>query len=370
MKVLILADPGSTHTVKWIRSLSLQGIEIFLFGLNDYIHKDYTGLKNFYIFSAKLNKEIFSLPETALFKLSYLKSYPKIRKIISEFKPDILHAHYASSYGLLAALTNFHPTILSVYGSDVFSFPRTNIFSSSVFKFNLSRVDRILSTSYIMAEETKKYTSKKVDVIPFGIDLNKFKHFSDYNCRPEASFIIGTVKSLETIYGIEYLIEAFKIIKDKYSQVDIRLLIVGEGSLEMKLKELCKKFQIEQYVEFTGRISFEKLADYYNQMDVAVFLSQSESFGVAVLEASACEIPVVVSNVGGLPEVVENNITGFVVEKENPAAAASAIEKLLLEPNLRKQMGENGRKRVEKFYDWDDNVEQMINLYSNILNLS
>ena len=98
MKVLILADPGSTHTIKWIRSLTLKGIEIFLFGLTDYINENYAGLKNFYISSSKIDKEIFSLPETALSKLSYLKSLPKIKKIIKEFKPDIVHAHYASSY--------------------------------------------------------------------------------------------------------------------------------------------------------------------------------------------------------------------------------------------------------------------------------
>ncbi|MEJ2618117.1 MAG: glycosyltransferase family 4 protein, partial [Ignavibacteriaceae bacterium] len=121
-------------------------------------------------------------------------------------------------------------------------------------------------------------------------------------------------------------------------------------------------------VEFTGRIPSEKVAAYYNQMDVAVFLSKNESFGVAVLEASACGLPVVVSDVGGLPEVVENNITGLIVEKENHLAAAEAIEKLLLEPDLRNKMGANGRKRVEKFYNWDDCVDQMINIYSDILN--
>ena len=367
MKVLILADPDSAHTVKWIRSLSLQGIEIFLFGLNDYNDKNYSDLINFHIFTSKVDKEIFSLPETAVSKLSYLKSLPKIKKIIKEYDPDILHAHYASSYGILAALVGFHPMIISVYGSDVFNFPNTSIFSSLIFKFNLSRADRILSTSNVMAEETKKYTSKKVEVIPFGIDLNSFKHLSEYN-HPENIFVIGTVKALEAIYGIDYLIKAFKIILDKYSQIDVKLLVVGGGSQELKLKELCRELHIERNVEFAGRVSFEKLADYYNQMDTAVFLSKSESFGVSVLEASACELPVVVSNVGGLPEVVENNVTGFVVEKLNPEAAAEAIEKLLLEPGLRKQMGLNGRKRVEKFYNWDDNVNQMINIYSSLIN--
>ena len=109
--------------------------------------------------------------------------------------------------------------------------------------------------------------------------------------------------------------------------------------------------------------------DYLNMIDVYVALSiiDSESFGVAIVEASACEIPVVVSNVGGLPEVVDDTITGFVVKSKNSQEAAKAIEKLILNKELRLKMGKAGRERVKELYNWEENVNQMINIYKSIV---
>jgi glycosyltransferase involved in cell wall biosynthesis len=101
-------------------------------------------------------------------------------------------------------------------------------------------------------------------------------------------------------------------------------------------------------------------------LDIFVAVSQEESFGVAVLEASACEKPVVVSNVGGLPEVVTDKETGFLVEKNNPAAIAEALEKLLLNPELRTIFGRNGRAKVLKEYQWEDSVRKMLSVYSDL----
>jgi glycosyltransferase involved in cell wall biosynthesis len=99
---------------------------------------------------------------------------------------------------------------------------------------------------------------------------------------------------------------------------------------------------------------------------IAVSTEDSESFGVAILEASACETPVIVSNVGGLPEVVDNNITGFVIPHSNVEFLVKKIE-LLLDENLRKKLGKAGRARVMKHFKWDDNLEQMVNNYNQIL---
>ena len=98
-----------------------------------------------------------------------------------------------------------------------------------------------------------------------------------------------------------------------------------------------------------------------------VALSTHESFGVAVIEASACEIRVVVSNVGSLPEVVEDGVSGTIVSSENPEEAAIAIEKYIFDENLRKKTGKSGRERVEKLYNWKVNVSDMINIYTEII---
>lgn len=369
MKVLLLSDAYSIHTIKWAKSLSKKGIEIAVFSLNCNENEvnPYQQNNNIKVYccidkNAKKRSSGFA-------KISYLKALPCLKQVIKEFKPDIVHAHYASSYGLLGALSGFHPFILSVWGSDVFDFPNISFLHKSVIKYNLSKADKILSTSKVMAIETNKYTDKEVVVTPFGIDLDKFKSLEVNSLFDKNDIVIGTVKTLEEKYGIEYLIKAFAIVKNKYKKFSLKLLIVGDGSLSENLKKLVHDLNIEDETVFTGKIAHELVPVYDNMLSVSVSVSNSESFGVAVIEASACGKPVVVSDVGGLPEVVKDGITGIVVPPRNYEKTAEAIEKLVLDVKLRKKMGEAGRKMVAELYDWNKNVEQMIEIYENILNI-
>lgn len=364
MKLLLLSEPNSSHTIKWAKSLALENIDITIFGLGKLNVTDYEGINNINI--EVLNDHITN-NEGALSKLSYLKALPKIKDIILNFKPDIIHSHYASSYGLLGALSGFHPYIVSVWGGDVFTFPKKTFFHRQVLKFNLSKADKILSTSHIMARETELYTHKNIEITPFGIDLEKFKPIHSESLFCNDDIVIGTVKALENIYGIEYLIKAFKIVSDKHTEFPLKLLIVGGGSLEKELKVLVKNLDLKEQTTFTGKVSFEDVPKYHNMLSISVSVSNNESFGVAIIEASACEKPVIVSDVGGLPEVVEDGISGIIVPPKNPEATANAIEKLILNKTLRTTLGKGGRARVKKLYNWDNNVQQMIQIYKDIL---
>ncbi|MED7818621.1 MULTISPECIES: glycosyltransferase [unclassified Francisella] len=365
MRVLLLEDPNSSHTIKWAKALARNDITILIFGLNSLLVSDYDNISNIEV---KTLNQIVTGTSRFLIKLKYLRALPLLKKVIKNFNPDIVHAHYASSYGLLGALSGFHPFIISVWGSDVFDFPRTNLICKKVLKFNLRKADKILSTSHIMAKETNLYTNKNVEVTPFGIDLNQFKPMKVDSLFYKDDLVIGTIKTLEEKYGIEYLIRAFKIVCDKYTNLPLKLLIVGGGSLEYKLKKLTDELDIQNKTIFTGKVPFEDVPKYHNMLTVSVSVSNSESFGVAIIEASACSKPVIVSNVGGLPEVVESNVTGYIVPPKDSIKTAEAIEKLILDEIMRKQMGVNGRERVRKLYNWDDNVKQMINIYKDIIN--
>lgn len=289
---------------------------------------------------------------------------------INEYQPDIIHSHYASSYGLLGAWTGFHPYVISVWGSDVFNFPHQSFVHNALFRYILGKADNILSTSIVMAEETKKYTHQEVKVTPFGIDIKEFCPRQVESPFAPDDIVIGTVKSLEKKYGVEYLIKAFKILKEKYSELPLKLLIVGGGSQTEYLKNLTKELNLSDDTIFTGHINYSDVPRFQNILDISVSLSteQSESFSVATLEACACEKPVVVSNVGGLPEIVEDNVTGLIVKKENPDEAAKAIEKLILDKELRMVMGKKGRERVNKYYNLNDNSVQMLKIYEGLVN--
>jgi glycosyltransferase involved in cell wall biosynthesis len=369
MKILLLADPSSTHIIKWVNAISNRGIEILLFGLQDYAQSQYINCENVKIISMRIKSTLINKTHGSLKKLLYLKAVPKLRKLIKAEKPDILHSHYASSYGLLGALSGFNPYILSVWGADIYNFPKKNKLFEYVFKFSLNKADKILSTSHTMAGEISFFTKKQIIVTPFGIDIEKFKNFFSKTPFNSKDIIIGTVKSLEKKYGIDVLIKAFTFLKNKYQDLQLKLLIVGKGSEEKNLKKLANDLGIRKDVLFTGFINQSEVPQYQNMLHIFVSVSiyESESFGVAVLEASACEKPVVVSNVGGLPEVVEDGKTGFIVEKQNPIKTAEAIEKLLLNKSLREQMGKNGRKRVIEKYNFSDNVDQMVEIYNKFL---
>jgi len=364
MKILLLGDPESVHTQRWANALAKNGIEVFLFGLYEY--KPEWFHPSIKICVPKSYLRIKSKPDGSFSKLLYLKNIFALKKFIEKSKPDILHAHYASSYGLLGAISRFHPFIISVYGSDIYTFPRKNIFTKGLIKFNLYMADKILSTSNVMVKETQKYTGKPIDVTPFGIDINVFCPFySKEMCFDKNDIVIGTVKTLEDKYGIEYLIRAFKIVKDKYPHLPLKLLLVGKGTKEAVLKKIVFELGIENVTIFTGFIDYDEIPKYHNMIDISVFVSidDSESFGVSVLEAMACAKPVIVSDAGGLPEVVKKNVTGLIVERKNSVQTSNAIEELLLNKDMRLKFGANGRERVKNKYSLKDSVSQMIKVY-------
>ena len=226
MKLLLLADCNSSHTVKWVSSLRKHGYTIQLFSLYPPDNTLYESIPDILVSSINLHEELKFGDDSKISKLVYLKAVRKIRRLIKEFEPDILHAHYASSYGLLGALSEFHPFVLSVWGSDIYNFPNHSLLHRMIIKFNLYKADRILSTSNVMIEEIKKYTSKQVVLTTFGINIDRFKSMDTHGPFNCTDIVIGTIKTLEIQYGIEYLIRAFKIVNDKFPKKSLKSLIL------------------------------------------------------------------------------------------------------------------------------------------------
>lgn len=357
-KILILGDANSSHILKWATGIASKGYTVKIFSLTFY--------------SGGVLKEkgidVQSSSYAGKNKLLYPFAIDEVWQLIKEYKPDIIHAHYASSYGLLGALSRFHPFILSVWGSDVFDFPNVTPINRLILKFNLKKADVICSTSHIMKEETKKYTNKDISVIPFGIDLNVFRPLYVHHVFEQNAVVIGTVKALEKKYGLEYLIDAFAILRRRLKEYPLKLLIVGKGSLDTKLKTKVKDLGIESETVFAGFIEPAEIPFYQNMLTISVFpsIDNSESFGVAAVEAMACEKPVIVSDVGGLREVVENGVTGLIVPPKNTEKLAEAIEILIRDEELRSKLGKQGRQRVQKLYNWEDNLNAMLSIYEEL----
>lgn len=367
MKLLLLADANSAHTVKWATGLSAFVESVNIFTLSSLDEQLYSAYSNVHIYSNNISHSTVRKQNGSAQKLSYLKTLRSLKKLIAALNPDIIHAHYASSYGLLGALIKSKPLVISVWGSDVFSFPKRSVFHRQIFKFNIHRANRVLSTSHVMAKEIAKYSTKKITVIPFGINLDEFKKEKSISLFERNDVVIGTIKTLEQVYRVDRLIRVFAKLTVLEPNLPLKLLIAGDGSLRGQLEQLVKELGITNRVVFAGKIEHSKVVSYYNMLDVFLALSESESFGVSVIEASACEVPVVVSNVGGLPEVVDNGSTGFVVPEDDIDFIAKKVRMLLKDKNLRSNLGVNGRAKVESEYDFSVNLKQMLNVYNDIL---
>ncbi|GGJ63954.1 glycosyltransferase involved in cell wall biosynthesis [Anoxybacillus voinovskiensis] len=354
MKVALLAPSKSIHTHKWALFYQQQGIDVKVITFKDHYSPE----------NAK-EVETWVLPKWFPGKFSYISSVFALKKQLASFQPDILHAHYVSSYGFVGALANYHPFYVSVWGRDIYQFPQQHAINRTIVEFTLKKADVICSTSHVMAVETKKYTNKPVEVTPFGVDLSIFRPMER---QKKDTVTIGTVKALSDKYGIADLIKAFAMIHQQYPNTN--LLIVGDGPQRQEYEQLVETLGICHVTTFTGRVPNTEVPNYINQMDIFAVPSteDSESFGVAAVEAMACGVPVVVSNVGGLPEVVKKDITGLIVPKENPEALAAAFQKLLGDTDLRHRMGRNGIQHVKEHYDWIDNANGMLKLYEKTLN--
>jgi L-malate glycosyltransferase len=360
MRVLLLSDANSIHTKRWVAGLNELNVRVGLWSISLPTSDFYKHLPNVKVFSGGIEQKRFGFWE----KANYLTLLKSVRSAIKIFRPELVHAHYASSYGLLGALSNFRPFILSVWGSDVYEFPKQNHIFKEVIKYNFRKADVLLSTSHAMACEAKKYTSKTFQITPFGIDIQLFTQFF---MKQNEIFTIGTVKTLEKKYGIDLLIKAFHVFKKKVPEVQAKLRIVGEGSLLQQLVQLTGKLGISEHCQFVGKVPYESVPKELEKMDVCVCLSRSESFGVAAIEASAMELPVIVSNVGGLPEVIKDGETGIVVPNEDYELAAEAIIRLYKDKELRTKMGKAGRNRVHDEFDWKENLQMMKKIYADTL---
>lgn len=365
MKLLLLSDLNSIHTKKWVSGLAARGCEILVFGLSEPRDEYYVGLKDVRIEYANQS----NIKDRSRFsKLGYLKHAKKVKQICREFKPDIVHAHYATSYGLLGSLLRQKPFLISVWGTEIFDFPKASALNRILLKRNLAKATHLFSTSKRMAEETKLYTNKKVEVVPFGVDVSRFKEMDSATTNAASdTMVIGIIKTLEKNYGIDYLLEAFADVVKRFPERNFELHIAGEGREEGALKRLAKELELTDKVFFRGFITHDKVPDCFNEMDIAVISSLAESFGVSAVEASACGKPVVATSVGGLPEVVVDQKTGLLCEPANAKDLADKLSILVADEEKRKAYGKAGRQFVLENYDWEKNVDLMLKYYQEIL---
>lgn len=348
MKIALLSAGSDIHTLRWANGLAARGHQVDLITMHPIMPGVHSRVK------------LHHLPVGPPW--GYFLNSKRLNQLLEQIKPEILNAHYATGYGTLARLSGFRPLAISVWGSDVFDFPEKSLWHKKFLTKNLGHADKILSTSQVMANQVRYLlpSVKQVQITPFGVDTHLFSPKEKMTSPNE--IVIGTVKKLDYKYGIDLLLRAFAQALSRMKgrpKPSLRLLIAGDGPQRVKLKKLALDLDLKEQVEFQGKIEHSQVPSFLNRMDVFVALSRHESFGVAIIEASACRLPVVVSSAGGLPEVVRDGETGFIVAKDDHLAAAEAILRLVNDPQLRRQLGQKGRRMVKELYDWPRCLEIM-----------
>lgn len=356
-KVCYLSDASNAHTRKWVAEAKRNGFDVTVISLN----------------AGKIeDTKVYSLGEENMLKKSqiqkfaYLRHIVKINRLINEINPDVIHAHFASSYGLIAALIN-KPYLLSVWGKDVYEFPKKSIIHKLVIKYVLNKSKKIYSTSHVMKKVTEQYTKKEIIVTPFGVDLDIFKPMLNLRNSSE-TLRIGFIKLIEEKYGIMDLVHAVARLINE-DKILINLVIVGKGSQKEEAKELTRVLGISDNCEFVSYVNGQnKVAEMFNSFDISVFpsIDDSESFGVAAVESMACGIATIVSDVDGFVEITNNGEFAVMYPRGNREELYQSIKKLIDNVEFRLSLGKKARKNVESNYNIIDNFSSVFDDYNSI----
>ncbi len=355
-KLLLLSAANSIHTVKWVNALSKK-YEVHLVYCVDHVptvHKIYN--------KVVLHQLKYKTP------IGYYTNSFQLKRIYKEINPDIISVHYASGYGTLARISNLPNITLNVWGSDIYDFPNKSKLKRRILKKNLLYATKLASTSNVMAREVKRQfpgLNREIYITPFGVDTNKF---TNKKKKKNDEFIIGNIKSLKSIYGIKYIILGVNdfinnLKKDKREFQNIRCYIYGDGEQKEELQNLINELELSDVIILKGLIPNDEVPNALNQFDVFCAASVvNESFGVAIVEAMSCGVPVIATKVDGFSEVMVDGKTGIMIEKENYKEISEALEYMYNNRDKRLEFGKNGRQRVIDNYDWNKNVETMIEI--------
>ena len=295
--------------------------------------------------------------------------------------PLILHPHdWLAHYAAAALKHKYHlPLVATIhateYGRNSGIKGPTQEYINSVEGQLQNEAWRVIVCTEFMKRECEfalRTPWDKMDVVPNGVEAAKFK-LPDFTPEEKAAFraryaapeekIIFFVGRMVREKGVQVLIEALP--KVRWGYHDAKLLICGGGQRD-HLVNLAAYLGMERHVYFAGFVPDEDLMKIYSIIDIACFPSLYEPFGIVALEAMAAHVPVVVSDAGGLPEVVENNVTGITTYAGNPNSLADGLLKLLHEPDTAARMVAAAYERVQTTFNWHNIAAQTISVYDRV----
>ncbi|MDA2932728.1 glycosyltransferase family 4 protein [Acidobacteria bacterium AH-259-D05] len=288
---------------------------------------------------------------------------------------DVIHAHWSVA-GLSAIWLRSvvkRPVVVTFHGADVYT--------RAVREFGLivarSADAVICNSTFTKRCLNHRVTRDRLSIIPFGVNVERV---GTPECRlnfrgklgiSKDTIVVSYLGRLVSRKGVIFLVEAFRRLAP--AAYNVHLLIGGRGPEEVALRSLVKRQNLEEFVTFCGYVPGHEIGAFYAASDIFVLPSvvdssgDTEGLGVVLLEAMANGLPVVATRVGGIPDVVVEGQTGFLVEQRNPVQLAQRMAVLCQDPGLRASIGSAGKERVEKAFSWRSIAERTLQVYNSVL---
>jgi N-acetyl-alpha-D-glucosaminyl L-malate synthase BshA len=301
----------------------------------------------------------------------------KLVDVVKYENLDLLHVHYAIPHAAVAYMAKkiliqegkYIPVITTLHGTDITLVGNDHSFAPVV-EFSINKSDGITAVSQFLKDKTEEYfhIEKEIRVIYNFIDFTRFKRNNKDHFRkaiaPNDEKILMHVSNFRKVKRVQDVIKIFKIVSEK---LPAKLLMIGDGPERASCEELCRSMGICGDIRFLGKQ--DAIEELLAITDVFLLPSGNESFGLVALEAMACEVPVISSNVGGLPEVNIHGVTGFTSDIGDVETMASNALRILENPDMLAEFRANAFAQAKRF-DIDLILPQYEAYYQEVLELS
>jgi glycosyltransferase involved in cell wall biosynthesis len=364
MRICYIGDANSIHMQKWVSWFTNKGHDVHLITDRP---AEINGVQIYAIGNKK--RDSFS---------NFIKKILQTRRLVRKIEPDVLHAHYAFGYGTFGAFANYHPFVLSPWGSDILIEPEQSKIKKFLVKFALKKADLITCDGDNTIEKMISFgtDSKKIHRIYHGVDPAQFspnkrdKKLKERLGVSDSPSIIST-RNLDLIYGIETLIESVPLILKKIPNA--KFIVAGElvydKTVEKEyLKKMAKSLGVINSIKFVGTIPHDELPYYLTSSDVYVSTSLSDGgIAMSTLEAMACEVAPIVTDVADNKKWIKNGENGFVIPLKDPNTLAEKIIYLLQDEGVRKNFGKISREIVKEKQNYEKEMKKVEKLCTNLI---
>ncbi len=338
MKILFLGDGRSIHLQRWIEFFNQQGDTTYLASLEQP--------------QRRVSETFYIRPRSNFNFVKYFLAIGEIKKLAQKIYPDLINAHFVPNYGLIGVRLGLKPVVVSVWGSDILVSARKSLLHRQRASWVLKKADWLTSDSDYLTEEMIKLGAdrQKISTFPMG-PTQIFLNMPGKELKQKEELTIISTRPLEPIYNLKLLILAIPMVISKV-QRKVKFIIVGEGSQKKELENMTANQNLFEIVEFAGAVSEDELIRLLNAADVYISTSYSDSTSVSLLEAFACGLIPIVTDIPGNKEWVKDGVNGFLAPIDRPERLAEKIIEVCNRLTAKQEMTDYNRRLVEEKADF------------------